>query len=138
VLGRFRLSLVAYALLGTHYHLVVGTPGGGISTALQQLHTWYSRTSNRRNERTAHLFRAHFFARELTSSDDALVACRYVAYNPVEAGLSADPFIWPWSSTAASAGLVEPAVPLDDAPLRAAFDDRADWRALYRRFIEAR
>jgi putative transposase len=44
VLARFDLALIAYALLGNHYHGVVLTPGGRISTALQQLHTWYSRT----------------------------------------------------------------------------------------------
>jgi putative transposase len=136
VVERFNLSLIAYALLGNHYHAVVATPGGRISSALQQLHTWYSRTHNRRHERGAHLFRAHFFARELTSDADLLVACRYVAYNPVAAGLAKDPFSWWWSSTAASAGLVAPAIPLDPGPLRAALGGGGDWQRRYRRFIE--
>ena len=55
VIARFDLSLIAYALLGNHYHLVVATPDGRISSALQQLHTWYSRTLNRRRERSAPL-----------------------------------------------------------------------------------
>jgi putative transposase len=132
---RFGLGLVSYALLGNHHHLVLGTPGGRISSALQQLHGWYSLTHNHRRERSAHLFRAHFFARELTSDDDLLGACRYVAHNPVEAGLCTDPFAWPWSSTAATAGLAKPAIPLDDGPLRAAFGDRADWQQRYAEFI---
>jgi putative transposase len=136
VVERFRLALVAYALLGNHYHLVLGTPGAQVSSALQQLHTWYSRAHNRRHERGSHLFRAHFFARELTSDADLLGACRYVARNPVAAGLSADPFTWPWSSTAASAGLAEPSIPLDPHPLRAALGDNEDWRRRYHRFIE--
>jgi putative transposase len=136
VVERFKLALVAYALLGNHYHLVLGTPGAQVSSALQQLHTWYSRTHNRRHERGAHLFRAHFFARELTSDADLLGACRYVAHNPVAAGLSADPFSWPWSSTASTAGLVEPSIPLDPNPLRAALGDSDDWRRRYHRFIE--
>jgi putative transposase len=135
---RFSLRLVSYVLLGNHYHALLHTPGKVVSTALQQLHGWYSLTSNQRHGRSAHLFRAHCFAREITSDADLLVTCRYLAWNPVEAGLSADPFSWPWSSTAASAGLVEPAIPLDPAPLRAALGDRDDWRARYREFIEAR
>jgi putative transposase len=38
VIERFELRAVAYALLGNHYHLVLATPGGGVSSALQQLH----------------------------------------------------------------------------------------------------
>jgi putative transposase len=137
IVTRFDLRLVAYALLGNHYHLVLATPDGRVSRALQQLHGWYSRIHNRRHGRSAHLFRAHFFARELKSDSALLVACRYVAHNPVAAGLSRDPFSWPWSSTAASAGLVEPEIPLDPAPLRAALGDRDDWRVRYREFIAA-
>jgi putative transposase len=137
VIERFNLPLISYALLGNHYHLVLTTPGGRISSALQQLHTWYSCTHNRRHERSAHLFRAHFFARELRSDEDLLGACRYVAHNPVAAGLANDPFSWPWSSTAASAGLVDPPIPLDPDPLRAALGDTDDWQARYRGFIEA-
>lgn len=137
VIERFSLQLVAYALLGNHYHLVLGTPGGRVSSALQQLHSWYSLTHNRRHGRTAHLFRAHAFARELRSDADLLVTCRYVAHNPVAAGLCPDPFSWPWSSTAASAGFAEPAIPLDPGPLRAALGDRADWRRRYRELLDA-
>ena len=135
VVERFDLRLIAYALLGNHYHAVIATPGGRISAALQQLHTWYSRTHNRRHKRTAHLFRAHFFAREVSSDEDLLGACRYVANNPVEAGLARDPFSWPWSSAAVSAGLTKPLIPLDAGPLRAALGDGDDWQHRYRRFI---
>jgi putative transposase len=137
VLERFELRLVEYALLGNHYHLVLCTPGGRISSALQQLHTWYARTHNRRHGRTAHLFLVHFFARELKNDEDLLVACRYVAHNPVVAGLCDDPFAWPWSSAAACGGLSDPAIPLDSAPLRAALGDTDDWRRRYRDFIGA-
>jgi REP-associated tyrosine transposase len=132
---RFDLRLIAYALLGNHYHGIVATPGDCLSSALQQLHTWYSRWHNRRHGRSAHLFRAHPFARELTSDEDLLGTCRYVAHNPVEAGLCDDPFAWPWSSTAASVGLVLPAIPLDPGPLRAALGDGDDWQRRYRAFI---
>ena len=137
VIERFDLRLVDYALLGNHYQPVVGTPGGRISSALQQLHTWYSLTHNRRRGRRAHLFLAHPFARELRSDEELLVACRYVAHNPVAGGLSRDPFSWPWSSAAANAGLSDPAIPLDHGPLRAALGDTDDWQRRYRAFIES-
>lgn len=137
VIERFELRLVEYALLGNHYHLVLGTPDGRISKALQQLHTWYSFTHNRRQGRRAHLFLAHPFARELKSDEEMLVACRYVAQNPVAAGLCSNPFSWPWSSAAAVAGLADSTIPLDHGPIRAALGDTDDWRRRYREFIEA-
>lgn len=137
VIDRFELRLVEYALLGNHYHLVLATPGGRISKALQQLHTWFSFTQNGRQNRRAHLFLAHPFARELQSDEELLVACRYVAHNPVAAGLCRDPFSWPWSSAAAVAGLTDSAIPLDHGPIRAALGDTEGWRLRYRAFIEA-
>jgi REP element-mobilizing transposase RayT len=131
------LRLVAYILMGTHYHLVLYTPGGRISTALQRLHTEHSRRHNKAEGHEAHLFRAHPSAREVTTAADLLNVCRYLAYNPVLAGLAQDPFTWRWSSAAATAGLVPSPIPLDEAPLRAAFGDTPGWRDRYRRYLEA-
>ncbi len=136
VAERFDLRLLAYTLMGNHYHLVLSTPDARVSTALQQLHSWYSRRHNRARCRSAHLFRAHFMAREIRSDADLLNACRYLAYNPVEAGLAEDPFAWPWSSTAASAGLREAPILLDLTPLRAALGDSANWRQRYRDYLD--
>ncbi len=97
--------------MGNHYHLVVHTPDARISSALQQLHTWYSRHHNRVHGRSAHLFRAHFMAREISSDQHLLAACRYLALNPVRAGLASH--------------------------LRAAFDNHPDWQQRYAAEIEA-
>ena len=137
ILERFEIGLVAYALMGTHYHVVVRTPDGRLPQVLQRLHTWYARTHNEQRERSAHLFRAHYFAREIGSDADLLTVCRYLAYNPVRAKLARDPFSWRWSSAAATAGLAMEATALELAPVRAACGDHDDWRRVYRAFIEA-
>lgn len=136
MLERYETGLVAYALMGTHYHAVVHTTDARLPNALQRLHGWYSRTQNTERERSAHLFRAHYFAREIGGDDDLLTVCRYVAYNPVRARLASDAFAWPWSSAAASAGFAQASVPLDLEPLQAAFGHREDWPRAYREFIE--
>jgi putative transposase len=132
VVERFELGLVAYTLMGTHYHAVLSTSGNGIPAALQQLHGSYSRAHNVVRGRKAHLFRAHYMARWISSDGDLLTVCRYLAWNPVVAGLARDPFEWPWSSAAASAGLDKPAIPLDSTPLRAALADSPNWQRRYR------
>lgn len=135
IVERFELRLVSYTLMGNHYHLIAAIPDARVSTALQQLHSWYSRLHNRLHGRGAHLFRAHFFDRELESDADLLGACRYLAWNPVEAGLAPSPFAWRWSSAPATAGLARATLPLDLEPLRAAFGGRSNWQQRYRAFI---
>ena len=135
VFGRHELSPIAYTLMGNHYHLILHAQDERVSVAMQQLHTFYSRGHNRTHGRSAHLFRAHFGSRELTSDHQLLSACRYIALNPVEAGLVLDPLAWRWSSTRAHAGLESPAIPLDETALRAAFGDAPDWRQRYLRLV---
>ena len=122
--------------MGSHYHLVLWIPDARVSTALQRLHTWYSRRHNRARGRKAHLFRHHFFARPVTGEDDLLGVCRYIARNPVEAGLVVHPLDWRWSSARAHAGLERPRIPLYEDPLRATLGGGPGWRTLYGECIE--
>lgn len=128
---RFELGVVTYTLMGSHYHVVLLTPDARVSKALQRLHTSYSRRHNKGRCRGAHLFRSHFFARELTSDEELIGACRYVARNPVEAAIVGDPLDWRWSSARAHAGFEPPRIPLHEKPLRAALGG-GEWRAAYR------
>jgi putative transposase len=132
----FELPLLSYVLMDNHYHVLVSTEDARVSAALQLLHTGYSRNHNRRHKRSAHLFLAHPFAREIDGNDDLLGTFRYLALNPVEAGLVDDPLDWPWSSARAHAGLEPPRVHLDETYLRGAFDNSQDWRRRYAAFIE--
>jgi putative transposase len=132
----FELGLLSYVLMGSHYHALVRIPDSRLSRALQQLHTEYSRWHNRRHDRSAHLFRAHAMTKEITSDRQLVAACRYLALNPVEAGLVTDPLAWRWSSARAHAGLEQPRVPLAESDLRAAFGGGENWRERYRTMIE--
>ena len=134
---RFELRLASYVLMGSHYHMVVRIPDARLSDALQQLHTAHSRDLNRSHGRTAHLFRAHCLARRITDGDDLLNVLRYVALNPVAAGLVDDPFAWAWSTARVHAGLASAPIPLDESSIRAAFDDDPEWRLRYRRWLES-
>ena len=133
---RFELALLSYVLLGSHYHALVRIPDARLSRALQRLHTEYSRWHNRRHRCRAHLFRAHALTREIGSDAQLVAASRYLALNPVEAGLVDDPLDWPWSSARAHAGLERPRIPLAEGDLGAAFGDADNWRERYRAQIE--
>jgi len=134
---RFELPLLSWVLLGNHYHALLRIPDARLSRALQRLHTEYSRQHNRRHSRSAHLFRAHALTNEISSDEQLAAACRYLALNPVEAGLVTDPLEWPWSSARAHAGLEKPRIPLAEGDLQAAFGNGRDWRREYRDLITA-
>lgn len=128
---RFELALLSYVLMGSHYHGLLRIPDARLSEALQRLHTQYSLYVNRRHGRSSHLFRAHPGTREIGSDRQLLAAYRYLARNPVEAGLVSDPLDWPWSSARAHAGLERPQIPLAESELRAAFAGHREWRREY-------
>jgi REP element-mobilizing transposase RayT len=127
------LEVVSFVLMTNHHHLIVATPDARLELGLQQLHGGYSRIHNRRHGRTAHLFRAHSFARRIEDDDDLKWTDRYIARNPLEAGIVTDPLDHYWSSAPAHAGMSRPLIRLHEAPLRAAYDNVPDWR---RRYVE--
>jgi REP element-mobilizing transposase RayT len=132
----FDLGLISYVLMGNHYHALVRIPDARLSQALQHLHTEYSRWHNRRHGRSAHLFRAHAMTKEIASDRQLVAASRYLALNPVVAGLVQDPLAWRWSSARTHAGLEQAPIPLAEDDLRAAFGNGDDWRERYRSTIE--
>jgi putative transposase len=129
---RFELALLSWVLLGNHYHALLRIEDARLSLALQRLHTEYSRHHNRRHGRGAHLFEAHPYTGEIASEKQLVAAARYLARNPVKAGLVADPLDWPWSSARSHAGLEPPRIPLHEADLQVAFGGTERWRDAYR------
>jgi REP element-mobilizing transposase RayT len=95
----------AYCLMPNHYHLLVETPRANLDAAMQRLNGTYAMRFNRHHELTGHVFQGRYGAKLITDDDYALTVVRYIAANPVQAGLCAAPEDWPWSSYAATAGL---------------------------------
>jgi REP element-mobilizing transposase RayT len=97
--------VLAYCLMGTHYHVVLQVPIGGLSAGMRLLNGGFSHATNRRYGRSRHLFQNRFFSVEIESDGHLLEVCRYVVLNPVRAGLCNAPEEWPWSSYRSCAGL---------------------------------
>ncbi len=113
VVETFGWRCKSYCLMGSHYHLIVETPRPNLSLGMQQLNGRYAQQFNGRHHRRGHLFGSRFFS-VLTESDSHLLAAlRYVAQNPVAAGLCAKPAEWRWSSYRSTIG-IEPALGLLD------------------------
>lgn len=109
VAARRGVSCFAYCLMGNHIHLVVQAEPDGIAPALRDLLGGHARAFNTRHGRSGHVFGDRFH--HVLISDDAqmMATLRYVALNPVRAGLTDAAEAWPWSSYAALVrGVVHP------------------------------
>ena len=122
----------AYCLMPNHYHLIVETPRGNLDEAMHRLNSTYAVRFNRQHDRTGHVFQGRYGAKLITDNDYALAVVRYVAANPVQAGLCEMPEDWPWSSYAATAGLARPQ-PFLTSRVLGWFGGRDE----YRRFVNA-
>lgn len=136
-IGRYEWILHSYCLMGTHIHLLVETPKANLARGMQFLLSKYSRKFNRRYNRSGHLFVSRYWT-ELVRRDEHLVeTARYIARNPVRAGIVAHTFDWPWSSDRATGG--EDTVPeflSVDLILAQFAENREIAQARYRVFVE--
>jgi REP element-mobilizing transposase RayT len=92
--------LLSYCLMPNHVHLVVETPEANLATGMQLLHGRYARSFNVRHDRKGHLFEETYLSPLITNETDFVRTVRYVADNPVKAGLCAAARNWPWGSAA--------------------------------------
>jgi REP element-mobilizing transposase RayT len=94
----FGLKIYAWCLMPNHFHLCIETPEPDLSAFLQRFMTRVARELNLRCERSGHLFqgRTRSLLVENQSYFETLIA--YILWNPVRAGICADPLIYPWSS----------------------------------------
>ena len=97
-------ELLAYCLMGTHYHLVLDATAETLPAAMQWLNSVYAQGFNKRYERRGHLFGARYDTWLIRDQEhfDATVA--YVLNNPVRAGLCVRAEDWQWSYAAEDVG----------------------------------
>ncbi len=99
----------AYCLMPNHVHLLLSpmhddaaAAGAALSRSVGEAHRRYTAFFNARARTTGHLFQSRFGC---VAMDEAhwLTAVRYLAFNPVRAGLCRRPEDWRWKSLAKTA-----------------------------------
>jgi putative transposase len=95
---RYRWLCLSYCLMGTHLHLLVETPEPNFGDGMRWLHGHYGRCFNAHHKRDGHLFQGRYHDEPVRTEAHLLSSVGYIAGNPVEAGLCADPRDWPWGS----------------------------------------
>lgn len=100
-LRRRDVACWAYCLMPNHVHFIL-TPSDedGLSRAVGEAHRRYTAFVGARGRWTGHLFQGRFGCVAM-DEDHLLAAFRYLALNPVKAGLTVRAGDWPWSSARA-------------------------------------
>ena len=138
---KYAFDTPSWALVGNHHHLVIRLTQGGLSDGMRELHGGYSRWLHAICGQTGqgHLFRHAFFARELKSEAQVLVACAYVDLNLIaRAADVADAAGQKWSGFRATIGLEHPRPFHTPSALLELIDRRpAAAQRAYRDFVQA-
>ncbi len=105
-MDRFDAQVLAYCLMGNHYHLVLHTRMANLSRLMRHFNGVSTQRFNRRHGLVGHLFQGRFKAILVDRDAYLLTLCRYVERNPVAAGIVSEAQAWPWSSCRPHLGLV--------------------------------
>jgi len=120
VADRLGWSCLAWCVMTTHYHLLVLTPEPDLAVGMHRLNGDHAQYFNVRHGLSGHVFQGRYHSVLATSYSQLLVTARYIALNPVSAGLCGRAAAYRWSSHRAALDL-EPPIALDRAALLARF-----------------
>ena len=103
LLARYRsrtdFQLFHYCLMSNHFHLLLQpNRSNDLSPLMAGMLRAYVHYFNRRYGFVGHLFQGRFKAKAVEAETYLLSCGRYIERNPIEAGLVADPWAYPWSS----------------------------------------
>ena len=100
VVARKRWRCLAYCLMDNHVHLLIETPVANSARECNAPTRTYAQTFNARHGMVGHLFQGRYGAERVTSDAQLVATLRYIALNPVVAGMCDDARDWRWSSYA--------------------------------------
>jgi REP element-mobilizing transposase RayT len=97
-IDRYRWDCLAYCLMGNHVHLLVETPEANLGKGMQSLHGRYAQRINQRYGTKGALFESRYGCVVVENDVQLWMVIRYIALNPVEAGLCVRAEDYEWSS----------------------------------------
>jgi REP-associated tyrosine transposase len=98
VVRRMGWELHSWCLMTSHYHLSLTTPAANIARGMHLLNCRHARLFNDRHGYEGHVFKGRYGSRVVESESHLLGVYRYIALNPVRAGICERPEDWPWGS----------------------------------------
>ena len=113
---RYRWKCISYCLMRNHYHLLVQIQEENLSEGMRDLNGPYAQSFNARHDDVGSVFQARYGGQLVQDEGYLRAAARYIALNPVRAGLTMRPEAYEWSSYGALEGGCDAAF-VDPRPL---------------------
>lgn len=98
------IEVHAYALMTSHFHLLLHCPEGGLSAAMKDVQSVYVGTYNHQHERTGPMFEGRFKSFFIDSPSARHLTGRYIHRNPLDIVPVAALARYRWSSFGVYAG----------------------------------
>lgn len=95
---KYDFEILYYVLMDNHYHMILEAGDISISKALQYLHTSYSKYYNKKYNRSGGNYEGRYTSKLVTSQRYYYQLLKYLAHNPVEAGIVKNAKDYKWSS----------------------------------------
>jgi REP element-mobilizing transposase RayT len=134
ICGVFAIECWSYCIMPNHYHAALRPTRPNISEAMRHLNSRYAQWWNGRHGTVGHAFQGRFKDQIVQHEAYLFALLRYIARNPVRAGLVDCPSQWRWSSYGAFAGTESAAPFLSVSTVLAAFGE-ADPSQLQERYV---
>ena len=123
VVEREKWICYAYCLMDNHYHLLIETTRPNLSRGMRELNGIYAQKLNYVRGSVGHVFQSRYKSILVEKDNYLLELCRYIALNPVRAGIVENPEDWKWSSYRATLGLAKPPKYLNTSWILKNFDE---------------
>lgn len=136
VVEREKWICYAYCLMDNHYHLLIETTRANLSRGMRELNGVYAQKLNYIRDSVGHVFQSRYKSILVEKDNYLLELCRYIALNPVRAGIVENPEDWEWSSYRATLGLTEASKLLNVSWILSNFDeDTKRSKKKYEKFV---
>jgi putative transposase len=123
VVEREKWVCYAYCLMDNHYHLLIETTRPNLSRGMRELNGVYAQKLNYIRNSVGHVFQSRYKSILVEKDNYLLELCRYIALNPVRAGIVENPEDWRWSSYRATLGIAKPPKYLNTSWVLKNFDE---------------
>lgn len=101
---QYNFLCYSYCLMSNHYHILLETPEGNLSSGMHRLNCTYASYFNWKYDIVGHVFQGRYKSIVVQRENYLMELCRYIVLNPLRAGLVQHPGEYRWSSYCELAG----------------------------------